>query len=251
MSENAVGALERLGLSNYEARTFVALQKLGTGSARDVHDVAAIPRSQVYGAAESLESQGLIEVQRSNPITYRPVSLEEARERLADRFERDQSQAFEYLEDVRNQQAGAEEREDIWTISGSAAVTTRLLNLISKADDHIVFAIKSVDLLPSDVFDAIVARADTGVDVFVVTTDLSVAQQFEAAGIAVCPPPPDHVENDNAGRFLLVDDDTVLISVVNTDEIAFWSSESSFASVLVQMMRGAMQEGFDAELDGR
>lgn len=247
MSEAVVAALERLGLSNYEARTFVALQKLGTGSARDVHDVADIPRSQVYGAAESLEGQGLIEVQRSNPITYRPVPLDEARERLADRFERDQAEAFEYLEAVRDQQAGTEEREDIWTISGAAAVTTRLLRLLPEAEDHLVFGVQSADLLPDDVFEAVVEQAAAGVDVYVVTTDEDVIERFEGAGIPACPPPQEHGENDRAGRLLLADDDTVLVSVVGAEEMAIWSTGSSFASVLVQLIRGAVAGGFDAE----
>jgi len=48
---DAVDALKSLGLTTYEARTFVALQKLGAGTASEVADIADVPRSQVYGAA--------------------------------------------------------------------------------------------------------------------------------------------------------------------------------------------------------
>ncbi len=54
---DAIEALEELGLSNYEAKVFVALQRLGTGTARDIHQATDVPRSQVYGAAESLQEQ--------------------------------------------------------------------------------------------------------------------------------------------------------------------------------------------------
>ena len=47
-------ALERLGLSTYEAGVFVALEKLGRGTAREIAEATDVPRSQVYGAAEHI-----------------------------------------------------------------------------------------------------------------------------------------------------------------------------------------------------
>ena len=100
MSSNktdAVDAFEDLGLTSYEAKVFIALHRLGLGTARDVADTTDVPRSQVYSVAESLESRGLLEVQQSNPIRYRPVSVDEARETLRDRFEREQDRACRQL----------------------------------------------------------------------------------------------------------------------------------------------------------
>jgi HTH-type transcriptional regulator, sugar sensing transcriptional regulator len=93
--DDAIDALESLGLSNYEAKVFVALQKLGTGTARDIHGVTDVPRSQVYGAAENLQQRGLVEVQQSKPLQYRPVSLNAAKSHLRDRFERRQERTFD------------------------------------------------------------------------------------------------------------------------------------------------------------
>ncbi|PSP27801.1 hypothetical protein BRC65_04050 [Halobacteriales archaeon QH_2_65_14] len=53
----AVDGLKRLGLTTYEARVFLGLQKLGSGTANEVSDVVDVPRSQVYGAAEDLETR--------------------------------------------------------------------------------------------------------------------------------------------------------------------------------------------------
>jgi sugar-specific transcriptional regulator TrmB len=55
-------ALQRLGLSEYEAETFVALQQIDSGSASDVAEVSNVPRSPVYGAADDLEDRGLLDV---------------------------------------------------------------------------------------------------------------------------------------------------------------------------------------------
>ena len=51
----ATESLQQLGLSQYEAEVFVALVKLGTGTAREVTQITDVPRSQVYGAAEALD----------------------------------------------------------------------------------------------------------------------------------------------------------------------------------------------------
>lgn len=248
--EKAVSSLERLGLSNYEARVFVALQKLGTGTAREVHEVADVPRSQVYGTAESLEDRGLVEGQRSNPITYRPVALEEARERLAERVERDQQQAFEHLESVREQRStGTEEREDIWTITGSAPITTRLANLIPEADETLIFGVQSPEFLTDGLVDTLTARVEAGVDVLAMSADEEARSRLSAAGLPTFQPPPEQADNDRAGRLLLADDHTVLVSVIGTEETAIWSSGSNFASVLVQLIRGAIAANRDATFE--
>jgi len=109
---DAVSSLERLGLTTYEAKVFIALQKLGSGTAREVSRVADVPRSQVYSVTESLEDRGLVEVQQSSPMQYRPVSIEEARRTLRERFETESDRAFGYVEGVRNERGGEGEEQE-------------------------------------------------------------------------------------------------------------------------------------------
>lgn len=248
--DQAAAALERLGLSNYEARVFVALQKLGTGSAREIHEEAGVPRSQVYGTAESLEDRGLVEVQRSNPITYRPVDLEEARQRLEERFERSQDQAFDHLESVRDQRApNNEAREDIWTITGSAAITNRLMSLIPEADELLVFGVQATDLLTEEILDALAEQVAADVTVIALSDDEGARRRLTEAGLPTFEPPPEQAENNQAGRLLLVDSDTVLVSVLGAEETAIWSSGTNFASVLVPLIKGTVAVPSDLDED--
>ena len=127
---DAVASLERLGLTTYEAKVFIALQKLGSGTAREVSRVADVPRSQVYSVTESLEDRGLVEVQQSSPMQYRPVRIEEARKTLRERFETEAGRAFGYVESVRNERGGDnEEQEAIWTLTGRDHVSERTAEL--------------------------------------------------------------------------------------------------------------------------
>lgn len=237
----AVDALERLGLSNYEAKVFIALQKLGTGTARDVYRVSEIPRSQVYGAAESLAERGLIEVQHSTPMQYRPVSLDEAEELLAERFASERDQAFDYLESVREHpESGGEEREDIWSVDGEEHVTDRIEHLIRTAEHRVVFGAESTGHVTEALKDSLSDAAERGVEVIVVSEDDDVRALFEDGAVAAYAS-PENLRNERAARMVVVDDRAVLLSVHGDGddrEAAFWSESSGFATVLVEILTG-------------
>jgi len=248
---DAIEALERLGLSNYEAKVFAALQRLGTGTARDVHRVTDVPRSQVYGAAESLQDRGLVEVQQSKPIQYRPVSLDAARAHLRGEFERTQEQAFDYLETARQQRGDTDERrEDIWTVHGRASIDGRIAQLLEDAEETILFAL-GADAGPLDdaIADLLAERAADGVAVSVVGGD-ALGETLADTGVGVHHFPVDHPHNDGpVDRVVVVDGATVLLSVRDErgdpeldEETAIWSSRTAIASVLIQLIDSGLDD---------
>ncbi|MFB6070285.1 MAG: helix-turn-helix domain-containing protein [Halanaeroarchaeum sp.] len=221
-----IEALERLGLPNYEARVFVALQKLGTGTAKDVSTVADVPRSQVYGTTESLERRGLIEIQHATPKTYRPVPIEEARERLRERFERNQERAFDYLEKVENERSRSVGRQEgVWRLSGTAAIESRANQLIANAESRIVYGVNGPDMLTEATLAALHDSEDEGVSVIVLSDDPTVRERLDNLDVVE----PAVSDGDQAGRLLVVDDDTILMSVLDEEETAVWSARSGFA----------------------
>jgi len=178
---DAVGSLKRLGLSEYESKVFIALQRLGVATARDVYRHTDVPRSQVYGAAETLEQRGLVEIQQSKPMEYRPVSLEEARELLRERFEEEQEMAFDYLERAREESPREdEEREDFWTVKGQSTIDSRIEEILSEADDRVVFITTHDELVNDETQDRLVELAGQ-VEVYVMsprpTTSLGVVSR--------------------------------------------------------------------------
>jgi sugar-specific transcriptional regulator TrmB len=246
----AVDSLRTLGLSTYEAQVFIALQRLGVGTARDVDRVTDVPRSQVYGAAESLEERGLVEVQQSNPMQYRAVELEQARELLRDRFEREQERAFDYLERASEAPDEDEQRAGVWTVEGRENVSSRIARLVAEADERLLFATPA-ELLDDDVAEAIRGRADD-VAVAVLSDDDAVLEAFDETGVETdqFPAQPDVTK---AGRLLAVDGDTVLLSVRSdtgrTDgEAAIWSADSEFAAVLLELVGSHLGDTVDGKL---
>ncbi len=243
----AVESLERLGLSNYEARVFVALQKLGSGTAREVHQVADVPRSQVYGAADELEERGLVEIQQSTPKRYRPVSLDTARRLLSARLEREQERAFDSLEQIQQQRTDVEQRDDVWTVRGRETISDRIVDLATRATDRIVFGTPTPDLVTDEIRETLRERANAGIRVRIISESETVRSHFSDElfdVISVPQKPPDF-----AGRILICDDDIMLMSVLGEsdlpdvqEETAFWSAETALARVLVQFTRGGLEQ---------
>lgn len=239
----AVEAFKDLGLTGYEAKAFLALQRLGSGTARDVARVADVPRSQVYSVADSLEAHGLVEVQQSNPRRFRPVSIDRARRTLRERFESRQERAFEYAERLREVSApGEEQEEDVWTIRGRSHVTDRALEHVAEASERLDFATRVPDLVEDELRDAICDRATAGVDVTVISENEAVREQFaDCPSVAVTEPPRPHGDDERSGRIVIADDDRLLLSVIDDDggETAIWSAESLFARVFIQLVEAS------------
>ncbi len=238
----ALAAFERLGLTTYEAKMFIGLHRIGSGTARDVSQVVDVPRSQVYGVAERLEERGLLEVQQSNPIRYRPVSTDEARELLRDRFEREQDQAFEYVETVKRESTGEETQEDIWTVRGRDRVDDRTADILSQADERIVFGTRLPELVTDAIERTLTERAAAGVTVVVVSRTAAVRDRFtDLDVVTVKNLPTQRTDDQRSGRIVIADDDSILLSVVGDEdsETAIWSSGSLFASVLIQLLEAS------------
>jgi len=236
----AIESLERLGLSNYEARVFVALQRLGVATAKEVHEVAGVPRSQVYGAADELVARGLLERQQSTPKRYRPVSLDAAKELISTRIEEERDRAFEFLEAVHREQRPEERREDVWTVQGEEAVSERVIELLGSADRRIVYGAADPDLVPDELLAALAERAEAGVDVLVLSEHPVVRAAFEEHGFEPFAMPPERGV-DWTGRVLLVDDNRVLVSVRSPGgETAIWSADTAIADVLVQTIHSGI-----------
>ncbi|WP_323675818.1 helix-turn-helix domain-containing protein [Halorubellus sp. PRR65] len=241
----AVGSLERLGLTSYEAKVFIALQKLGSGTAREVSRVADVPRSQVYSVTESLEERGLVEVQQSSPMQYRPVRIEEARRTLRERFETESDRAFGYVESVRNERGGErEEQEAIWTLSGHGHVAERAAELVRNAEGRVVFAARTPDLVTDDIAAALREAAADDLTVRVVSVNPDVRELFaDDASIATMDTAEPAVDDERTGRAVLADGDVVLLSVLGdrddipelTTETAFWTAQTNFATVLHEL----------------
>lgn len=68
--------LQDMGLSAYEAATYLSLLKLGISGANHIGKDADVPYGKIYTVLESLAGKGFVEVQTSRPKKFRAVDPE-------------------------------------------------------------------------------------------------------------------------------------------------------------------------------
>jgi sugar-specific transcriptional regulator TrmB len=249
MSEReAVEALRTLGLSNYEAQVFVALQQLGSGTAQEVSELSEVPRSQVYGAADNLADRGLVEIVQSSPKAYRPVDLSTARTLLTERLERTTTRAFDRLESIRATEVDRTNGQDVSTLRGRKPIDDRITALVRSAGHTVVFVSPTAGATTTDIAGALRDVATDGADVTVVTADRSLDETFADDPVNVFVMSEDNPA-DFAGRALMVDERTVLLAAETDDapveEEALWTGDSSIGRILATFMRSGMESGRD------
>src|SRR5687768_10423906 len=92
--QDSLPRLRLLGQSEYAARAYLALLKLGKTDAKSVSALARVPPSKIYDVLATLEGAGLLEVFPEFPKKYGPLSLEKHIDQLA-HHHRERAQTIE------------------------------------------------------------------------------------------------------------------------------------------------------------
>ena len=238
----AVEQLERLGLSTYAARTFVALARLGCGTARDVSRASEVPRTRVYDAVDELHDRGLVDVQQSSPKKFWAISSETASRTFEHELQHRIEMLRTALDEIEPAQRRAEQR-GVWTVGGETATTTRVLEFFDSAEEEIVYMTVE-DLLTDEVIETLGEAADRGVSIQLggVSQDVQDRIQDEIPGARMFESL--WVWSDTAaGRLMMVDGRKTLVSALvngaETDpsdprsETAVWGEGNTNSLVVV------------------
>jgi sugar-specific transcriptional regulator TrmB len=220
--EHAVELLQQLGLNEYESRSFVALARLPHGTAKEISEVSDVPRTRVYDAVRVLESKGLVEIQHSNPQQFRAVSVEEAAETLQDEYE-SRTESLEAVLDGIDPLSTEEETKtahEVWSLTGSTAISNRTQQLIRDADSEVVLVIGDETVLTESIMQSLRRVSKQGVSVIVGTVSETLQEmiQSEIPNATVFVSGLDWIHGDQSrdqtviSRLLLIDRKSILVS---------------------------------------
>lgn len=245
----AIDQLKAYGLTTYAARTYLALVRLGEGTAREVSDVSDVPRTRVYDATDELRADGLIDVQHANPKRFTAVSAETTGRRVQREYDRRANELTAALEAIEPETRTVKQR-GVWTVAGREHVTDRVVEAVQSADDDLVYATVG-ELATDPVVDALRAASGRGVGVRFGCSDPAVVEgvRDEAPEIT-----PFESNRDWAslpiGRLLMADRRRTLVSVLVDgddgvpEETAIWGSGETNSLVVVLK---SLSDWFDAE----
>ncbi|WP_418280360.1 TrmB family transcriptional regulator [Halorubrum sp. DTA98] len=252
-AEEAIEILQQLGLKEYEARCFVGLSRLSTGTAKTLSEMTEVPRTRVYDAIRVLEAHGLVEIQHSSPQRFRAVPLDEATETFRNQYERLVDRLRVALEAVDAVEETADSTvQEVWAMSGRDAIENRATQLIGKATDEVVIVIGDDSLLTPELVD-VLNDIDDDIDLLVgVLTESGQDRIREAvpraktfvSGLEWLHGEGVMAEETAIGRLLLIDRSTILVSSIMPDskeEQAIFGE--GFGNGLVVIARRLMAQG--------
>ncbi len=90
--------LQKLGFSQYGAKVYLALVKLGSGTASEISKAANIPQAKIYGVLDDLYEQGFVEkIEDASPAYYRIDNPKETFKKFLANF----SDLADYLDEIK------------------------------------------------------------------------------------------------------------------------------------------------------
>ena len=237
----AITQLEWFNLSTYAARTFVALCGLGSGTAKEVSEIAEVPRTRVYDAVDELHDRGLVEVRESSPQQFLAVSEETIGRKLESDTTHRLSVLTTALSQIEPADRGVEQR-GIWTVDSVAVIRDRLLEFVAEADEEIVY-LAADRFYSTALLDSLSTAADRGVSITVGGCSENRLAELRTAIPTVTDRQTEEIPSP-VGRLLIVDGVKTLVSVQqeNPDpesETAVWGvGETNSLVVILKSMFG-------------
>lgn len=223
-AQTAIQSLENLGLTEYEARCFVALAQLPHGTAKEIGQVADIPRSRVYETMDRLQDRGLVELHDAEPREYQSVSIETALEILHKEYNSYFDSAEESLEELEPTYKKAEQA--VWSINTHDQITGRMIDILENAGQEIVFIVLDDELFDDAILDRLANASDRGVAINIGTISESTRERVTEADIDASLFTTDLIEwftamsgSPRLGRLLMVDRESILVSAVHEEEL--------------------------------
>lgn len=252
-------ALERAGLSRYEALVFLNLARLGAATAREVARASGVNRVQTYRALDGLEGRGLVEVTLDRPRRYAAREIEE----VFDMITEERRAEIESLEGLRDalvrawpRTAGTKDRPGVrlQVIKGRAQVYRAIRRLVGAAKSEVLAFTTTKGLQRSyreGINELLLTATRRGVKARLLA-DVTEANAALIARVAVHVPLR-HMDRQR-GRFILVDRESILAFLVQDEgtirgdaETALWTNSSDFVEVYRSLFETAWQSAMPAD----
>jgi sugar-specific transcriptional regulator TrmB len=140
-SARVIECLKSLGLTKYEALVYIALLKVVSATASEIHEISTVPRASVYPVLDQLQEKKLISVACSTPKRFAAFSPEEGVAIMMSRIERDAADAREILSAIHRERISHEQSSEelIWNVYGIENIRRKLTELITSASQDIRF----------------------------------------------------------------------------------------------------------------
>lgn len=132
MDYELINALKKFNLSTYEAKAYITLNSIISGTAVEISRESDIPRSKVYDVLKNLKKKKFIEIKEGKPLTYEVIppriAFTEHKKELINTLNRNEEKLIEiYEKEISQIQA------PVWLIPTQEKITSKETDLIKNA----------------------------------------------------------------------------------------------------------------------
>lgn len=175
LSDKTRKALERIGLTSYEIKTYSALLKTGQINASDLSQKSGVPYSKIYEVLGTLEEKGWIGSDDSRPTQYFAKSpataIEATKQNTEAELKKNESIIIKELTPL-YEQSGTSERPDIWVLSGVVNIASKILEMVDSCRKEVMIAIPKVaEDLAKEALPKLRLLHDKGVDITILVSE--------------------------------------------------------------------------------
>ena len=175
ISDKTRRALEKIGLTSYEIRTFTSLLKDGELTASDLSQKSGVPYSKIYEVLGTLEEKGWIGSDDSRPTKYFAKSpstgLETTKQKMDSDFSENNSVIVNELVPL-YEKSGTSEKPDIWFLSGTINIAAKILEMVESCRNEVLIAVPEAgEELVKQALPKLRLLHDKGVEIMILTSD--------------------------------------------------------------------------------
>lgn len=162
--DKVIESLKELGFNSYEAKVYLALLKKYPSTGYEVSQIANVPQSRAYDTLKTLEKEKVVVASNSKPVTYTPIKPTA----LTQRFKRKITSTLEFL-DKNLPNVKDDYTEPVLSISGSANIREKIIEIIKNAKNEIYIEMWSQDFKYIEHY--LLEAYDRGVEIKIVGYD--------------------------------------------------------------------------------
>ena len=140
---DSLSNLVALGLTEYEAKIYLALLKENPANGYQLSKSTGVPRSMVYEALGRLHSRGAVLKSGDERSTiYRPLPPEQ----LLERYDRQHQQLIDDLRGNLSSIFDSQDQDALWSIYGQEAIFSYASQMMARAENEIYLVLEDVAL---------------------------------------------------------------------------------------------------------
>lgn len=135
LNPQLISNLERLGLTENEAKVYVGVVSLREATAREVHELTNVPRAKIYEVFKVLAKKGYLEVRQGSPTYFRAVDPKQVIGKIKDEFI---NCAIETLDQLNELSYELPKTSPVWCIQSEWGIKNRIFEILSEAKEELI-----------------------------------------------------------------------------------------------------------------